>query len=155
MDKMLKIKDAISKTGFLLEYKIGMDLQKKGWKTISNRYYLDDLSGIPREIDILAYKRTVVKNLLVYTCLLISCKKSEDKDWVFLTKQNDPNQSEKDRIVNIVYSTDEREENRQEEATSRAEAQQAQQAADAVGQIDPNKAPEEGSMAAAIAEGEA
>ena len=75
-------------TGFVLEYKVGKLLKQSGWEVIANRYYLDDLSKTPREIDILAYKDSKVKNINSYTCLLISCKKSEENDWVFMTKKS-------------------------------------------------------------------
>ncbi|WP_026054283.1 hypothetical protein, partial [Leptospira weilii] len=66
----------------------------KKWMVINNRYYLDDQTGTQREIDLLAYQISVVENFLVYTVVLVSCKKSDENSWVFLTKSinaNDPN----------------------------------------------------------------
>ncbi|MGH1437003.1 MAG: hypothetical protein ACRBG0_21375 [Lewinella sp.] len=84
----------IKKTGFPLEYSISKDLQSRSWNVISNRYYIDDTTNNMREIDILAYKVSLVNEIRFYTTLLISSKKSEERDWAFLTKklnQNDPN----------------------------------------------------------------
>ena len=83
-DKHL-IGDILSKTGFELEYKITNILEKNGWNTINNRYYLDNNTNIQREIDILAYKAISLPKLDIYYSLIISCKKS-NMPWVFLTK---------------------------------------------------------------------
>lgn len=95
MEESLKsnIRTAISKTGFSLEYYIVDILKKHGWQIISNRYYIDDVKGIEREIDIIAYKRLYIKNLRIeyFTTLIISCKKSETNKWCFLTRGKDNN----------------------------------------------------------------
>ncbi|HDL8492555.1 TPA: hypothetical protein PXR57_004194, partial [Yersinia enterocolitica] len=47
-----------------------------------------------REIDIIAYKATKVEDIHIYTSLIISCKKNEEKVWALLSKEinkNDPN----------------------------------------------------------------
>lgn len=84
----------IKKTGFDLEYRIAQILQASGWTVISGRYYIDDQQEKVREIDIVAYKRTKVDILDVYTTLIISCKKSDTNLWAFLAKEvntRDPN----------------------------------------------------------------
>lgn len=91
-----KIVDAISYTGFPLEFQISSILKKHGWQTINNRYYIDDVKLIEREIDILAYKCKVDRNnkIAFYTSLIISCKKSSTGLWAFLTTEKptyDPN----------------------------------------------------------------
>ena len=107
----------ISKTGFPLEYHISRDLQNKKWNVINNRYYIDDTTNNMREIDILAYKVSIVNEVRYYTTLLISSKKSEDKNWAFLTKelnQNDPNSdyfpttnwSNDDRLKHMLKESD-------------------------------------------------
>lgn len=93
-DTKNKILQAIKKTGFITEYSASKILNENGWFIINNRYYLDDISGIPREIDIIAYKTTKIKELFIYTVIVISCKKSEENYWLFLTKnlnKSDPN----------------------------------------------------------------
>ena len=89
-----KIIDAASKTGFKLEYEIGVQLKNNGWHLISNRCYADDLEGKVREIDILAYKVSKVDEISVYTVVIVSCKKSEANSWALFSRpvaQNDPN----------------------------------------------------------------
>ncbi|MEE5104476.1 hypothetical protein V2J92_07995 [Pseudomonas alliivorans] len=89
-----KLAQSISKTGYKLEYETGNILRKNGWQLISNRCYIDDLEGIVREIDLLAYMVTNVRDLAVYTVLIISCKKSESNSWALLSRpvnDKDPN----------------------------------------------------------------
>lgn len=86
-----KIELAVSQSGFPLEHYIGNVLRKKGWRIITNRYYIDDLKNIEREIDILAYKihTDEEEKIKYYTCLIISCKKSDKYTWCFLTRDAD------------------------------------------------------------------
>ncbi len=89
-----KIIEALDKSGFSLEYKVSNILENSNWNVINSRYYIDDLKGIDREIDILAYKVYSNTRFNIYTTLIISCKKSEEKNWCFFTKkmkENDPN----------------------------------------------------------------
>jgi hypothetical protein len=110
-----KIKEQISKTGFVLENEVCKILEENKWNIINNRYYLDDIQNINREIDIIAYKVYSINDILYYTTLIISCKKSEKDYWSFLTKdirQNDPNINlcpinnwSNDKILNFMLST--------------------------------------------------
>ena len=89
-----KIIEGINKTGFKLEFEISKALRSNNWNVINSKYYLDDVSGIAREMDIVAYKVTKVKHLYVYTALIISCKKNEESAWALLSKKidvSDPN----------------------------------------------------------------
>ncbi len=84
----------IKSTGFELEFSISKSLTKEGWTVINNKYYIDDVQGSAREIDILAYKVTSKNNIQIYTVLIISCKKSSVNSWALLAKNknnNDPN----------------------------------------------------------------
>ena len=86
--------EEIKKTGFVLENNIALKLKSAGWTVISNKYYVDDAEETVREIDLIAYKCTVVENFDVYTALIISCKKSEDNAWALLSREinlKDPN----------------------------------------------------------------
>ncbi|MBU0967314.1 MAG: hypothetical protein KKA54_13145 [Proteobacteria bacterium] len=86
--------DGVRKTGFELEFKISSILQDNGWIVINNKYYIDDVKGAAREIDIVAYRAKETDECLIYTALLISCKKSKDKLWALLSKEKntkDPN----------------------------------------------------------------
>ena len=86
-----KIETAISQSGFPLEHYIGNVLREHGWRIITNRYYIDDIKNIEREIDILAYKTHIdeKEKIQYYTSLIISCKKSDKYTWCFLTRKSD------------------------------------------------------------------
>jgi len=90
-----KIVEAVENTGYDLEHFVFELLKKKGWQVISNRYYIDDVMNIEREIDLIAYKAKKDDNKVIYyTVLLISCKKAKESVWAFLTRdktENDPN----------------------------------------------------------------
>jgi hypothetical protein len=84
----------IYSTGFPLEHRIAMLLRNAGWSVISNKYYIDDLEQTIREVDLVAYRVREVAHLLVYTTLIISCKKSDKNAWVLLSRPisaDDPN----------------------------------------------------------------
>jgi len=86
--------DNIKSTGFILENKVSDFLNESGWGVINNKYYIDDVQNVAREIDIIAYKASKVEDILVYTTLIISCKKNEENVWALLVKnikENDPN----------------------------------------------------------------
>lgn len=88
------IETAIKKTGFVLEDKVCKCLENNGWNVISNRYYIDDVKGVEREIDMIAYRTQQVEDVHFYTALIISCKKDEENYWTFLTRdvrEDDPN----------------------------------------------------------------
>lgn len=87
------IKVAIERSGFPLEHYIGLILKKHNWQIITNRNYIDDIKGVEREIDILAYKLHTdkVENIDYITTLIISCKKSDKHKWCFLTRDMDEN----------------------------------------------------------------
>lgn len=85
-----QISEAISHTGFPLEHYICNVLKKHQWNIISNRYYIDDVKGTEREIDIIAYKVSdIIDDVQYITTLVISCKKSEENKWCFLTRDID------------------------------------------------------------------
>lgn len=88
-----KYTEGISKTGFVLENKVAQTLKVHGWSVISNKYY-DDFEGKVREIDLIAYKVGKQQDFDVYTCLIVSCKKSESNVWALLCRDlnlKDPN----------------------------------------------------------------
>lgn len=88
------IDEAIETTGFVLENLITETLAADGWTTIPNRYYIDDASSSVREIDLIAYRASGSDDILCYTALIISCKKSSKNFFSFFTrdkKENDPN----------------------------------------------------------------
>lgn len=95
MEETLKqdIQKAIEHSGFPLENYVDVILRKHGWQTITNRHYIDDVKGVERELDILAYKvyKDDNERIEYITSLIISCKKSEVNKWCFLTRDANPN----------------------------------------------------------------
>ena len=93
MNKELILK-AIHKTGYILENKVVKKLEDAKWNILNNRYYIDDVTDSPREIDIIAYKAYTYEKIIFYSVIIISCKKSEKNTWVFYTRsirKDDPN----------------------------------------------------------------
>ena len=89
-----KFIDGIKSTGFELEFIISKSLTENGWTVINNKYYIDDVQGSAREIDILAYKASLQNDIQIYTVLIISCKKNSSNSWALLAKEknnDDPN----------------------------------------------------------------
>jgi hypothetical protein len=74
------------KTGFILEHEVATILERNGWHVIHNRFYLDDKQDIQREMDLLVYKYDEREGINIFTTLIVSCKKSAFKDWIFLTR---------------------------------------------------------------------
>ena len=86
--------EAVGRTGFPLEHHTASLFKKEGWSIFPNKYYLDDTSGQPREIDLIAYKANVVGDITFYSAIIVSCKKSARNVFAFLTRdqsKNDPN----------------------------------------------------------------
>ncbi|MBB4755472.1 hypothetical protein FHT15_000127 [Xanthomonas campestris] len=86
--------NALQGTGFILEHKVAMELQKNKWNTINGRYYLDDVDGRARELDLIAYKVTKGEDIDIATGVLISCKKEAKNTVAFLSRKRpkvDPN----------------------------------------------------------------
>ena len=112
MDEALKqdIKDAIKRSGFPLEHQVCKILHEHGWQTISNRYYIDDIKGAEREIDIVAYKLFLdeTEKIEYITTLIISCKKNDKNKWCFLTKKTDPTDANFNWTPLHYCTTDER-----------------------------------------------
>ncbi len=86
--------NGVKETGFELEFLVSKSLMESGWTVINNKYYIDDVQGSAREIDIVAYKVTSKNKIQIYTVLIISCKKSTENTWALLAKDKnikDPN----------------------------------------------------------------
>lgn len=89
-----KIVAALNKTGFPLENFVSRSFAQKSWAILSNRYYVDDVDGKARELDLIAYKVVSVDGIELVMGALISCKKDEENLWAFLTRDKpskDPN----------------------------------------------------------------
>jgi len=85
-----KIPHALEKTGFLLEHLVSEEFQKSNWSVIGNRYYVDDVDGRARELDLVAYRVKKSDELDVFTGVLISCKKDAEHTWAFMSKDRPP-----------------------------------------------------------------
>ncbi len=81
------IADALERTGFPLEHRTGRAFQDAGWTLFTNKYYVDNVSGDAREIDLIAYKVSESKEFSVVSGVIVSCKKTTDRKWTFLTRQ--------------------------------------------------------------------
>lgn len=82
-----KIKRALSKTGHLFEHQIGALFEGKGWMIIPNKFYIDRDDNKGREIDLVAYKITEIRDETAYiTVVVIEAKQSSKNKWVFFTK---------------------------------------------------------------------
>lgn len=77
-----KIRNAVKKSGYPLEQRVGHLLMKKEWCVFYSVNYLDPDSDKERELDILAYKEIGERRLE----LRISCKRDITKPWVFFTE---------------------------------------------------------------------
>ena len=77
---------ALSKTGFPLEHRVTEAFRKKKWNTLSGRYYIDDIDGQARELDLVAYRIIKTAGVDVVSCVLISCKKEGENAWAFLSR---------------------------------------------------------------------
>lgn len=105
----------IKKTGFTLEYKASEIFRRHGWTLINNKFYIDDVQGSVREVDMVAYKTTKFEDIFAYTVIIVSCKKDDQNTWVLLAKERnavDPNVNwyplhvwTNDRVVNCMLTT--------------------------------------------------
>lgn len=100
-----KFLSAIEKTGFDLEFYVQTILRSHGWHVINNRFYVDDLKGTEREIDIVAYKVKSTKKMDYRTTLIISCKKVSESYWAFMTSNRDDTDSDFDYCPLCVNSS--------------------------------------------------
>lgn len=86
-EEICKIKRDIEKSGLPLEIEVGTTLNEKGWDVGHQAYYLDPDENKSRFIDIVADKtvKTSSTKKTVWQILVIECKRSLDKPWVFYT----------------------------------------------------------------------
>ena len=121
---LLKIEKSLEKSGFVLEHKVTEQLKENKWSVINNKYYIDDVHDVAREIDLIAYKINIIdlaypkpsKKLYIYTTLIISCKKNEEKLWTLLFRELDANNPNinwfpiknwtNDKIYNFIFEKD-------------------------------------------------
>lgn len=83
-DLISNIKKAIQISGYPLEQRVGNLLTKGNWHPFHSVNYTDPITGVERELDILAYK--VINDRRIE--LRISCKRSSSKPWIFFTEDS-------------------------------------------------------------------
>jgi hypothetical protein len=82
-----KIRRALAKTGHIFEHQIGALFEERGWMIIPNKFYLDRDDDKGKEIDLVAYKISEVREETAYiTVVVIEAKQSTKTKWVFFTK---------------------------------------------------------------------
>jgi len=83
-----KIKKDIEKSGLPLEMDVNDVLNRKGWNVSNQAYFLDQTEKKARYIDAFATKLVEIKSSKLdrlNITLVIECKSSLDKPWVFCT----------------------------------------------------------------------
>jgi hypothetical protein len=89
----------LKKSGFPLEIFVSIKLNESGWVVRPTLDYFDPNIDDYREADIIAYKNLSAKK--IFNILVIECKKSDSKPWVFIRQKRDGNLSEN---LNILCS---------------------------------------------------
>ena len=72
---------ALIKSGYLLEDRVNKALTTNGWLTVPNMRYIDDQTGIEREIDIMALNHISMGNNYadyIHSSLLIECMNNKE-----------------------------------------------------------------------------
>ena len=90
-----KIIKEISNSGFPLEVFISIVLKKQGWTVRPSLDYYDKNIDDYRETDIIAYKPSSMEE--IFNILVIECKKSAEKPWVFIQQKRFGNLSDKSK----------------------------------------------------------
>lgn len=84
--KKSEISTFLKSTGFILEMEVADFLKDRGYTVEVNEYFFDYEENKNREIDLIAAKN-INKIELV---LIIECKQSQDKDWIFICSDKTP-----------------------------------------------------------------
>jgi len=87
------IKKDIELSGFPLEIQVSSILRNKNWGVQNQAYYLDKEKKIARSVDVIGNKGLIepIGNYdRLHVSLIIECKRSPSKPWVFYTSQRDP-----------------------------------------------------------------
>ena len=79
------LKDRIAKTGYPLEIEISSILDRD-WHVYNTEAYVDRDEGKLRDVDIRAERFAVDRDTLLWSNLVIECKKDENFAWVFFTR---------------------------------------------------------------------
>jgi hypothetical protein len=83
-----RVEEMLERSGFPLEIEFSSFLEERGWSVAPSMFHLDLDLGIPREIDMIAW-RTCAEASGQYELrlnLIIECKTSQEIHWVFYTR---------------------------------------------------------------------
>jgi hypothetical protein len=87
-DLLERVTAEIHKTGFPLELRVASFLRGVDYHVATNTYFVDKDEEKGREVDIRALKNQFLGGrAAVRHCLLIECKKSASRPWVFFTSE--------------------------------------------------------------------
>lgn len=81
-DLQKRIADAVKRSGYPLEQRVGHMLESKGWHAYHSVNYRDPMTNGERELDVLAYK--IIQERRIE--LRIACKRSVAKPWILFTE---------------------------------------------------------------------
>lgn len=88
------VTEGLYKTGFPLEHEVTEAFRRASWNVLNNRFYLDDVDGKARELDLVVYQIHKSKDIEIVTTILVSCKKNEQSALTFMSRDKpriDPN----------------------------------------------------------------
>lgn len=87
-----RVLEDIKKSGYIFELEISEILEGANWIISPNESIVDSVTGKEFELDIKSIKTTIKDfhghSLILFFFLLIECKKSSDKPWVFFVRNN-------------------------------------------------------------------
>lgn len=89
-DEIKKIEKDIHRSGLPLEIEVSSTLKEYKWELLIHDYYIDEQERKSREIDISAFKRFDIDSPdynMFHLSLIIECKRSIKKPWVFYTSE--------------------------------------------------------------------
>lgn len=85
-----KINNWLEKHGYPLEMYVASAFQKNGFQVAQSVMYLDNETGISREVDIVAYKTFNIADFYFHFSSLIECKSTKSKPWLSFIVKNSP-----------------------------------------------------------------
>jgi hypothetical protein len=96
MDAKKNILDYLNKEGFPFEMKVSQTFQKEGFSVNSSVYLEDVTTHKSREIDVIAYKGTLINKHIIFDIkFIIECKYSIQSPWIMFRSNSDKTNVEK------------------------------------------------------------
>lgn len=101
-----KIKKDIKLSGFPLEIQVSSILRKKNWGVQNQVFYLDRDKQIARTVDVIG-NRGLIEPIgdydRLHVSLIIECKRSPSKPWVFFTSKRDQRATDLESIAALKF----------------------------------------------------